>query len=104
MNNECYDSPEFRENVLNSFKEEIQYENITNLVGIIVDWDEEWISGICLFDGDVTEFEKEAVSDLEAEVIAHFLDHKIDLVAKSSDEPLSADLLTNGTWVFRRGE
>ena len=73
-----------------------------NLLGIIVDWTDSLIFGICIYEGPITEDEVEIVSDVEGEVIAHFNDHMIDLVATSSGSELNTHMLTCGTWVYRR--
>jgi hypothetical protein len=75
-----------------------------SLRGVTVHWDERQILAHCLFDGPTGDEEREACSDIEAEVMASFPNYKVDVLARRFDAPddLTAELLD--AWVYRRKE
>jgi hypothetical protein len=100
--NQPFDKDGMRDDILYAFQTSLQSEITDNLVGIIVDWTNSLIFGVFIFDGKVTEEEEEMVSDVEGEVISHFNDHRIDLVAVAAESTIDPNLMSRGTWIYRR--
>jgi len=95
---------ELRRRVLLTFQVALLGMVTPALRAVTVQWDAERILAHCLFDGPTGEEEREACSDVEAEVMASFPDQEVTVVARRFDAPgdLSAELLD--AWVYRRKE
>lgn len=95
---------EFRRRVLLTFQVALLGMVTPALRGVTVRWGERRILAHCLFDGPTGEEEREACSDIEAEVMASFPDHEVDVFARRIDAPkdLTPELLD--AWVYRRKE
>ena len=98
------DDVELRHEVLLAFQAALLGEVTSDLRGVSVAWTDSHISGVFVYDGEISEREKEIVSGVEGEVISHFVDHTIDLVAKGSIAPVALDQFSLGVWVYRRSE
>jgi hypothetical protein len=95
---------EMRHRVLLSFQTALLDRVTSNLRGVCTDWDDKQIRCIFIFDHCPLDEEEELVSDIEGEVISHFLHHTIDTAIAHS---ISSDLLTitpYNHWVYRRFE
>jgi len=95
---------EFRRRVLVGFQVALLGMVTPSLRGITVGWDERRIVGRCFFDGPIGESERETCSDIEAEIMASFAEHDVEVVAERLDAPqdLTTELLD--AWVYRRKE
>ena len=56
-----------------------------SLRGVTVHWDDRRILAHCFFDGPIGEEERETCSDIEAEVMASFPNHKVDVLVRRLD-------------------
>jgi len=98
--------PDFRlrHEVLIAFQTALLGMVTPKLRGVSVDWTQCQIKGICIYEGEVSESDKEIVSDIEGEVISHFSDHKIELKAVGSKSSMPLDQYSLNVWVYRRVE
>ena len=101
---EIPDEIELRYEVLLAFQSALLDMVTTNLRGVSVEWNANHIGGVCVYDGEISETEEEIVSDIEGEVISHFLHHTIDLKAKGGEASISLDHFALSAWVYRRAE
>lgn len=94
---------ELRRRVLLTFQVALLGMVTPSLRGVTVHWNDS-ILAHCLFDGPVGEEEREACSDIEAEVMASFPDHEVSVLPRRVDAPedLTSELLD--AWVYRRKE
>lgn len=95
---------ELRRRVLLTFQVALLGMVTPSLRGVTVRWDQRRILAHCLFDGPTGEEEREACSDIEAEVMASFPDCEVEVLARRLDAPedLTPELLD--AWVYRRRE
>lgn len=95
---------ELRRRVLLTFQVALLGMVTPSLRGVTVHWDEQQILAHFLFDGPTGEEEREACSDIEAEVMASFPDHEVSVLSRRVDFPgdLTGELLD--AWVYRRKE
>ena len=95
---------ELRRRVLLTFQVALLGMVTPSLRGVTVRWDERSILAHCLFDGPTGEEEREACSDIEAEVMASFPDQEVNVLPRRVDAPrdLTSELLD--AWVYRRKE
>jgi hypothetical protein len=95
---------ELRRRVLLTFQVALLGMVTPSLRGVTVHWDERRILAHCIFDGPTSDEEREACSDIEAEVMASFPNHEVIVLARRLDAPgeLTAELLD--AWVYRRNE
>jgi len=95
---------DLRRQVLLSFQVALLGMVTSALRGVAISWDESQIDGVFLYEGDVTETELEIVSDVEAEVISHFVNHRINLQPKSYPPPRKLSDEKWDVWVYQRME
>lgn len=95
---------ELRRRVLLTFQVALLGMVTPSLRGVTVHWDQRRILAHCLFDGPTGEEEREACSDIEAEVMASFPDHEVSVLPRRVNAPgdLTSELLD--AWVYRRKE
>lgn len=95
---------ELRRRVLLTFQVALLGMVTPSLRGVTVHWDERRILAHCLFDGPAGEEEREACSDIEAEILASFPGHEVSVLPRRVDAPgdLASELLD--AWVYRRKE
>jgi hypothetical protein len=75
-----------------------------SLRGVTVTWNEQAIDVGMLFDGAVGELDEERASDVEAELMASFPDHRVRVAAERYDAPAPLNARTTKAWVYRRFE
>lgn len=95
---------ELRCRVLLAFQWGLLGEVTPNLRGVIINWTDCHIDGVFVFDGNISEREEEIVSDVEGEVVAHFLHHTINVSAVELAAPANLNHYSVGVWVYRRSE
>jgi len=95
---------QLREQILLTFQVAILGMVTPNLRGITVGFDSEKIRSVFIYDGPVTDIEEEVLSDIEAEIIASFPNHTIELEVKRNDHPASISEEYLDAWVYRRLE
>ena len=98
------DKLELRYEVLIAFQSALLGMVTPNLRGVSVNWNTNHIGGLFIYDGEISEKEIEIVSDVEGEVVSHFLNHTIELVSKEGSRPIELDHFSIGDWVYRRFE
>ncbi|OGE64701.1 hypothetical protein A3J13_00845 [Candidatus Daviesbacteria bacterium RIFCSPLOWO2_02_FULL_36_8] len=76
------------------------------LRGVVVDYEEaKKIIIRCYFDGEISEEDKESMSEVQTSVMADFdLDIDIELEIERLDSPKRPQLSNNWTWVYFRRE
>lgn len=95
---------ELRREVLLAFQAALLGEVTPDLRGVSVAWTNRHISGVFVYAGEISEREKDVVSEVEGQVISHFANHTIDLIAKENTAPVALDQFSLGVWVYRRSE
>ena len=95
---------ELRHQVLMVFQTALLGMVTPDLRGVSVNWSPTQIRGFFFYDGDVSEAEREIVSDVESEVIASFSKFAVDLEARSCPASKRLPSLEAGAWVYRRLE
>jgi len=98
------DETKLRRDVLLTFQVALLGMVTPSLRGVTVRWDCESISAHCYYDGEVTEAETEVASDIEAEIVASFPDHEVEVLAKRLDYPDDLTSRTLTAWVYARSE
>ena len=101
---EISEETELRREVLIAFQTALLGMVTPNLRGVSVNWDNWRIAGLFVYEGQISELEKEIMSDVEGEVISHFSRHTIDLLARESDAIVNLEQFSLGVWVYRRSE
>ena len=72
--------------------------------GVTVAWSKDEISIRAVFDGPVSESDKESMECVGSEVIASFPEHTINVEVVRCDMPASIDMLFLMAWVYVRKE
>ena len=101
---EISEETEFRRDVLIAFQTALLGMVTPNLRGVSVNWDNWRIAGLFVYEGQISELEKEIVSDIEGEVISHFSRHTIDLMVRECDAKVDLEQFSLGVWVYQRSE
>jgi len=95
---------ELRQRVLLVFQVALLGLVTPTLRGVTVGWDDRRIRARFFFDGPTGETEREACSDIEAEVLASFPGHEVEVTAERLDAPQDLAPGILGAWVYRRKE
>jgi hypothetical protein len=93
---------QLRANVLLSIQRALLGVISSKLRGVTVAWSSVSIDILCFFDGPISDDDKDAMQEVETEVMADFVDHEVSLNIERHDAPKPMSLLRE--WVYRRRE
>lgn len=94
----------FRRDVLLTFQVALLGMILPSLRGVTVGWDDDNIVSVCLYDCKICDDEDEITSDIEAEIMASFPDHKVSVTPEKYAYPNDLNIKTLKAWVYRRKE
>jgi hypothetical protein len=93
-----------RSQVLLAFQSALLGSITPDIRGITVKWSDRHIDGVFIYDHDISEIENELISDVEGEVISHFIEHTIQLKAVGLEQSINLNDMNLREWVYRRME
>ena len=98
------DNFELRRDVLLTFQVAFLGMVLPTLRGVIVGWDSNRIYARCYYDGMVGDAEVEIASDVEAEIMASFPEHDVEVTVERCDVPKMLKYSTSEAWTYKRKE
>lgn len=74
------------------------------LRGVTVGWSEGQVRVRCLYNGSITDADRESMNEVEAQLLGDFPEDEVEVALESYDQPLVLAERTLDTWVYCRRE